>query len=94
MLSATQPGDKDALPSVLTLALFEDSGYVRKGVHVYIKLIKPFCDCVSIVCNVPLPCRWYKVDYNYSVPLKWGKDKGCAFVNDSCLGWIKYAQSK
>ena len=31
MLSASQPADKGALPSVLTLALFEDSGYVCKG---------------------------------------------------------------
>lgn len=62
MLSATQPGDRSALPSVLTLALFEDSGYVWKGwprivyayVHVYSKRIKLSCDCGAIVCTVTL----------------------------------------
>ena len=48
----------------------------------------------SPLLSVALSCRWYKVDYNHSEPLKWGRGKGCAFVNSSCLGWINYAKSQ
>jgi len=27
---------------------------------------------------------WYGVDYSYAEEMFWGKNEGCAFVNDTC----------
>ena len=35
--------------------------------------------------------RWYLPDYNYGGRLAWGRGAGCAFVNDSCAGWMNWA---
>ena len=35
--------------------------------------------------------RWYLPDYSYGGRLAWGLGAGCAFVNDSCAGWMNWA---
>eukprot|EP00330_Aristerostoma_sp_ATCC50986_P008765 CAMPEP_0114578968 /NCGR_PEP_ID=MMETSP0125-20121206/3436_1 /TAXON_ID=485358 ORGANISM="Aristerostoma sp., Strain ATCC 50986" /NCGR_SAMPLE_ID=MMETSP0125 /ASSEMBLY_ACC=CAM_ASM_000245 /LENGTH=49 /DNA_ID=CAMNT_0001769425 /DNA_START=799 /DNA_END=948 /DNA_ORIENTATION=+ len=29
---------------------------------------------------------WYQVDYSYEEPLLHGKDEGCGFITDDCVG--------
>ena len=55
MLSASHPGDRSALPSVLTLALFEDSGCVGGLMPLHIQYRQPnmlSCTCITTaVCG-------------------------------------------
>ena len=35
---------------------------------------------------------WYLPDYHFAGDLLWGRLAGCAFVNDSCAGWMDWTE--
>ena len=40
------------------------------------------------------PSSWYLPDYNFGGHLAWGYKAGCAFVNDSCAGWMDWTNKQ
>ena len=49
---------------------------------------------MNLIVHVAASCSWYRADYRYGGRLQWGYHRGCAFVNESCRGWMDYAKDR